>query len=884
MRRHAIILTVLLLGLASALSYAQAPVPLINLPLVPDATAPGGPQFTLTVNGTGFVSSSVVNWNGVPLATQFVSGSRLTATVPAANIATANTGWVTVVNPAPGGGASNTTFFTVPSNNEGNSLAFILSSAPSVGTHPVAVAVGDFNGDGKMDLAVANAYSNTASILLGDGTGNFTLASSPATQVWPDSVGVGDFNGDGKLDLAVLNMCGIFSNCYDPWGTVSVLLGDGTGNFTLASEPTTWDPSYSLAVGDFNGDGKLDLAVVTVFAPENEGRVRILLGDGTGNFNLVGLFPTGSGSNSVATGDFNGDGKLDLAVTNSSDNTVSILLGDGAGNFTLTSSPPVGSSPSSVAVGDFNGDGKLDLAVANSGNSTVSILLGDGTGNFTLASSPSVGSGPSSVAVGDFNGDSKLDLAVANSASNTVSILLGDGTGNFAPAWSPPVSYPAAVAVADFNGDGKLDLAVTNVWDNTVTILLQVPPYPIATLSPAWGLTFAPQRIGTKSSPQTVTLTNTGSAPLAITSIVASAGFGQNNNCGSSLSLGASCTINVIFRPGTTGTVPGTVTITDNATGSPQTVSLAGVGTAVSLSPTSLSFSDQFVGTTSPPQTVTLTNYATRPVAIMGVGIAGGENFLQSNNCGTSVPGGATCTISVTFAPRSGQSFSETLEVADNGGASPQTVSLSGNGVLPVTLSPANLVFATQVVGTQSSPQYVTVTNASGAILNITSIVTSANFIQTNDCGSSVGVDGGCTITVTFAPQESGNLNGLITITDSAPNSPQRVPMTGVATAITLSPSSLDFGGQPVGTTSPPQIVTLTNVGSKTVAILRVGIGGEKFAQTNDCGTVVLAGGTCSINVTFTPTGVRGYSGTLAVYDTGGASPQTVPLSGSGTP
>jgi len=124
---HATLPGAILLVLASALSYAQAPVPFINLPLVPDATAPGGPDFTLTVNGTGFVSNSVVNWNGTALATQFVSGSQLTATVPAADIATASTGWVTVVNPAPGGGTSSVAFFTVTA--ESSHVAFTLASA-----------------------------------------------------------------------------------------------------------------------------------------------------------------------------------------------------------------------------------------------------------------------------------------------------------------------------------------------------------------------------------------------------------------------------------------------------------------------------------------------------------------------------------------------------------------------------------------------------------------------------------------------------------------------------------------------------------------------------------------------------------------------------------
>ena len=221
-----------------------------NQPLVPDAVVPGGPAFTLTVNGTGFVSGSVVNWNGSARATTFVDGSQLTAAISAADIAAVGTASVTVVNSMPGGGMSNVAFLSIT----GSALAvgFRLGSSPVTGTFPFSIAMGDFNGDGKLDLAVANVSSNTVSILLGDGRGNFTLASSPATGDEPYSVAVGDFNGDGKLDLAVANSGS---------DTVSILLGDGRGNFALASSPATGDAPFSLAVGDLNGDGRLDLAV-----------------------------------------------------------------------------------------------------------------------------------------------------------------------------------------------------------------------------------------------------------------------------------------------------------------------------------------------------------------------------------------------------------------------------------------------------------------------------------------------------------------------------------------------------------------------------------------------------------------------------------------------
>jgi len=443
--------------------FAQSPVPFVNQPLVPDAVAPGGPDFTLTVNGTGFVSGAVVDWNGSPLATQFVSASQLTATVPAADIAVPRTASVTVVNPAPGGGRSNVAFFSIVLSSR-EFGGFVLSSFSTLwwGSTPVSAATGDFNGDSKLDLAVGNQYGNAVSVLLGDGLGDFTLASSPVTDESPTSLAVGDFNGDGNLDLVVGNSGGVGN-----LGSVSVLLGDGTGNFT--SYPATLVANQALAVGDLNGDGKLDLAV----ANGQNATIFILLGDGTGNFTIASSLTVGT-IGPTAVGDFNRDGNLDLAISSFDTGAVFILLGDGGGGFTLSSSVSTGVGPSSIAAGDFNGDSKLDLAVANSCGSdpacgvsstgSVSILLGDGSGNFTLASSPAAGLWPKSVVAGDLNGDGKLDLAVADFYGNTVTILLGDGAGNFVLASSPSAGrYPSSVVVGDFNGDGKVDAAATKL-------------------------------------------------------------------------------------------------------------------------------------------------------------------------------------------------------------------------------------------------------------------------------------------------------------------------------------------------------------------------------------------------------------------------------------
>ncbi|AKV67559.1 beta strand repeat-containing protein [Microcystis panniformis] len=343
-------------------------------------------------------------------------------------------------------------------------MAFSTPTNFSVGIFPRSVTVGDFNGDGKSDLATANAFSNNVSVLLGTGTGSFGTATNFSVGTAPYSVTVGDFNGDGKSDLATANLYG---------NNVSVLLGTGTGSFGPATDFSVGSRPFSVTVGDFNGDGKSDLAVANYFSSN----VSVLLGTGTGSFGTATNFTVGNGPASVTVGDFNGDGKSDLAVANYFSSTVSVLLGTGTGSFGTATDFSVGSRPFSVTVGDFNGDGKSDLATANLHGNNVSVLLGTGTGSFGTATNFSVGNGPLSMTVGDFNSDGKSDLAVANLSSNNVSVLLGTGTGSFGPATNFTVgSSPRSVTVGDFNGDGKSDLTTANFNSNNVSVILNTTP------------------------------------------------------------------------------------------------------------------------------------------------------------------------------------------------------------------------------------------------------------------------------------------------------------------------------------------------------------------------------------------------------------------------
>ena len=293
----------------------------------------------------------------------------------------------------------------------------------TTGSNPISLVGGDFNGDGKPDLAVANNGNNTISVLLGTGDGTLQAHVDYATGRAPNSVAAGDFDRDGKLDLAVTNRND---------NTVSVLLGKGDGTFERRADYMTGSSPISVSVGDFNGDGRPDLAVTN----RNDNTVSVLLGNGDGTFQAHVANATGLNPWSVAVGDLNGDGKQDLAVTTYYRNyydTVSVLLGNGDGTFgshedyPVTDAPAIGSTPGSVAMGDFDGDGKTDLAVANDYPRSVSVLFGNGDGTFQSSMEYARGK-VYSTTVADLNRDGAPDLTVITGGANLAVLMNIRGT------------------------------------------------------------------------------------------------------------------------------------------------------------------------------------------------------------------------------------------------------------------------------------------------------------------------------------------------------------------------------------------------------------------------------------------------------------------------
>ncbi|MBA3914295.1 MAG: VCBS repeat-containing protein [Acidobacteriales bacterium] len=550
-----------------------------------------------------------------------------------------------------------------------------LETRASVGIlyEPDAIATGDFNRDGAQDIAVVCSQASCGGgvqVLLGHGDGTFGPPVSYAAGEEPENgIAAADLNKDGKLDIVVSDFLGY---------TVSVLLGNGDGTFQPAISSPAPLGGEAVRVGDFNNDGIPDLALQVVLCPGP--CISVLFGNGDGTFQSPITMTLSEYIEDVVVGDFNGDGNLDVIWESSVSVDAHVLLGNGDGTF---SPGPVyilyGTGPDSLAIGDLNADGILDLV--STGGYYASVFLGNGDGTFGPNMKFSIAFGGEATRIADMNGDGIPDLVFPSGDTPTTSniaIVLGRGDGTFGPeTFFPSGESGYALAVADFNRDGQPDVAVADEFGNAVTTLLNTG---VVAFSPTTTLKFLQQLVGTTSAPQTVNLTNTGTAALGISSTSLSGrGLGMQTSCGQSVAPGGSCKIRVNFHPTALGSVQGSVTLVDTASSKPQVIPVAATATVITLSPTALSFPPQKIGTKSAPMDVTVTNTGSQTVTVTSIAITG-QDFTEANTCGTQIGPGASCTISVTFRPVFGGPRTGTLNVSDNGGASPQSVSLEGKG------------------------------------------------------------------------------------------------------------------------------------------------------------------------------------------------------------
>jgi hypothetical protein len=747
-----------------------------------------------------YPTTTTIIWGGGP------GNYTLIATVASTGGALSPTGTVSFMDTDNANYVLGTASLPPATGNPSPSALSFVNSA-SLGTAPqenTFVTVADFNGDGRLDLAIAdfdNTTGNSVSVLLGNGDGTFTLAPlppivGPAAQA--TSIAVADFNGDGIPDMAVTLPGDIVpGSTQGPanLGRVQVLMGKGDGTFTagqaiLETIVNTWDDEPFVAAGDFNGDGIPDLAVasggnVDTQAAFQPGTVTILLGNGDGTFTVKSTATTGIVPVSIAVGDFNGDGKADLAVADeggataptsaSSPGAVTILLGNGDGTFTPSPvSPATGTSPTSVVAGDFNGDGILDLAVVNSrlngygtGGSplpgSIAVFLGNGDGTFAPSpQSATIGSTPSSIAIGDFNGDGKPDLVAESFAvSGILSVLLGNGDGTFAPALTVPAGVsPLFAATGDFNGDGLSDIAVAEERSSTVNAYLA------------------------QTGPQSATATITGISPVGTGSHFVDAAYSGDSE----------------YQPSLSGTA--------GITALPVPTLLA-----LTASPAATAYAQQvFLTASIAPNiaqdhnasgTVTFTNGSTtlgtgtvaKGIATLTIGnltvgtdnltaaYSGDVNFVASSGTATEIVTGTPTTTSLTAAPN--PSFlSQTVTLT-------ATVSSAGSGSSATPAGTSTFYDGSTMLGTATLTAGTVAGSASAtfATSTLTLGTHSLSAVYVNN-GPYYGSTGSASETITTAPSStslsvSPNPTGLgqtVTLTATVTGTGAPSPPAGTVT------------------------------------------------------------------------------------------------------
>jgi hypothetical protein len=455
-----------------ASAFANNPVPTVVGPPVPQAVVPGSGEFTLKVYGANFVSGAVVNWNRSSRSTTFVSARELKAQILASDVATATAGYITVTNPAPGGGVSSSSYGLVEVHAPTSTIVVKRPNVYFRGNGARVLDLADFNNDGILDFAAE--HGNEILAMLGNGDGSFRFGSI-ATGYYCSSAAVasGDFNNDGNQDLVF----GAVPDCGPPT-KLRVNLGDGNGKFRFGSRVGQFETqAFQIVVGDFNRDGSLDL--ITRGSTQTD-HLGVFLGEGDGTFkHLRDYLSVGY---EIASADLNGDGILDLVLIGGSfeGSRVSVMLGNGDGTFqkprtVISLSNQIGdcSFGSNFLLTDFNADGIPDVAFCESDypadRGKIWIALGNGDGTFKkptfITLHPSVGA--FSFAAGDFNSDGKTDLmanyfVTINPLKSETDLFLGNGDGTFQPKKiinlpGQPYNAEEGIVPADFNSDGLLD-------------------------------------------------------------------------------------------------------------------------------------------------------------------------------------------------------------------------------------------------------------------------------------------------------------------------------------------------------------------------------------------------------------------------------------------
>jgi hypothetical protein len=632
------------------------------------------------------------------------------------------------------------------------------------------------------NLPVANAYQSTVSANLGGMYGNYGFL----TKFSPDGSSLvysTYFGGNSNVPLN----CGGTPCWPQPVSSIVGMALDNSGNAYVTGNTNT--NNFPVTLGVYQGTDTIpqngSVGFVSKFDSVGSLQYSTYLYESSGQLtDIAAIAVDGSGS-AYITGVALSDGTFPVTITSICDPGVSFYGCDfgfvtkfDAAGATLLYSTFLGPNNNAVP-----------QAILLDGNDNAYILALTGSGSFGLVNG-----------IEQFSGGNDILLAEIDAAASTqlFATYLG-GSGEDEPA-SAGMALDASGNLYVAGMTNSSDFPMTQATfqsvfaGNTDAFILKIGPAsgPAVSFNPA-SLPYDSQAVGTSSQPQTVLLRNMGSSPLSISSITASSGFGETDNCGSSVPAAGTCTFSVAFSPIVPGANSGTIVIQDDAAGSPHSISLSGTGLGafVALAPSSLVFSSIPVGISSVAQTITLTNSGNMTLSISSVQIAG--DYTQTNSCPSTLSAGSTCAINVTFTPTASGSRTGTVTIRDSIPGSPQTVALAGTGVAlapVVSLTPASLAFPSVSVGTSAAAKTTTLANNGNAALAVSSIQVAGDYAQTNNCPASLPAGSTCSISVTFTPKASGSRSGTATISDSVAGSPQSVGLSGAGVDFSLSSST----------------------------------------------------------------------------------------------
>src|SRR5579885_2286443 len=738
--------------------------------------------------------------------------------------------------------------------------AFVAKLSADGGTVLYATYLGGSNQDFGNGIAV-------------DSLGDAYVTGTTLSADFPTTPGAFDPNcpPDGKCGATVnlnglINSAGFLSEL-NPAGSAlvySTYFG-GTGN--TSGQAVAVDGNQNAYVTGSTQASDFPYVApscISFIGPQNAFLLKL---DSTGSRALFAAPFSGGGQDTGLGVAVDGSGNAAVVgITYSSNFTVTVSAfqpiygGTGDGFLTVINTNQCGAN--SITYSTFLGGSGLDqangVAVDSAGEIYVTgMTKSSGTGAFP-ATSGAYQAACKLDSQGNCNGDAfvaKIDPTQAGSSSLLYSTLIGGSSGDSGNA----------IAV-DSSGDAYIT-GFTNSTDFPVTTAVFQPTY------------------GGGNADAFVTKLDPAGATLAYSSYLG----GSNTELGNGIAVD------------TTGAayVAGQTCSTDFPLSNPAQLTPGGncdafvskviVSPGIALSPAGLTFAPQLLNTTSQPQTITLDN-GDAPLTITSVQIVGADSgdFAQTNDCGTSLPPGGKCTITVTFTPTASGTRTASVEIVDSAPGSPHVANLTGTGNPTgiLTLNPTSLTFNSQAVGTTSAAQTIEATNTGNALLTISSIVASGDYAETDNCTKApLQPTTNCFIQVTFTPSTSTQSVGALTITDNGPGSPQVVLLTGNVTpnaAVTLSATSLDFGVEAIGTSSSSKPVTLTNSGSATLDISGIVASGD-FSEGSTCGVTLPAGGSCTINIVFTPSAGGTRTGKITITDNAADSPQIITLTGSGS-